>query len=476
MKDNFLWGGAIAAHQVEGAWNVGGKGVSIADVMTAGTKDNARKITDGVIPDTYYPNHEGIDFYGHYKEDVKMFAEMGFKCLRTSIAWTRIYPNGDENTPNEEGLKYYDELFTELLSYGIEPVVTLSHFEMPYHLVKEYGGWRNRKLVDFFKTFSTTVMERYKDKVKYWLTFNEINNQRILDNPIYSWTNSGIIYTENENKLETMYQAAHYQFVASALVVMEGKKINRDFQIGCVLAATPNYPLTSDPEDILLAQKEDDQQLFFTDVHVRGHYPKRFVKEWENKGYQLDITEKDLKILSEGTVDYIGITYYLSNTVSVRPEAKRLKDALLGNDTLVENPYVQATDWGWAIDPIGFRYYLNMLYNRYELPIFIVENGFGYSDKFENGQIHDKERIVYLQQHIAQMKLAIVEDGVDVIGYTAWGCIDPISFTTGEMKKRYGFIYVDRDNEGNGTLNRYKKDSFKWYQQVIKTNGAIPRA
>ncbi|MFJ5624831.1 6-phospho-beta-glucosidase [Peribacillus loiseleuriae] len=472
MKDNFLWGGAIAAHQVEGAWNVGGKGVSIADVMTSGTKDKARKITDGILPNEYYPNHDGIDFHGHYKEDVKMFAEMGFKCLRTSIAWTRIFPNGDETIPNEAGLKFYDELFDELLRYGIEPVITLAHFEMPYHLVKEYGGWRNRRLIDFFKRFAITVMERYKDKVKYWLTFNEINNQRILDNPIYSWTNSGIIYTDNETKIETMYQAAHYQFVASAWVVKEGKKINPNFQIGCVLAATPNYPLTSDPEDILLAQKEDDQQLFFTDVHVRGHYPKRFVKEWENKGYHLDMTEEDLRILSEGTVDYIGMTYYLSNTVSVRPEARRLNNVLLGNDTLVENPYVQATEWGWSIDPVGLRYYLNMLNNRYELPIFIVENGFGYADTFENGHVNDKERIEYLQQHIAQMKIAIVEDGVDVIGYTVWGCIDPISFTTGEMKKRYGFIYVDRDNQGNGTLKRYKKDSFEWYRQVIKTNGS----
>lgn len=472
MRENFLWGGAIASHQVEGAWNIDGKGISTADVMTAGTKDQARRITDGIITNEYYPNHEGIDFYGHYKEDVKLFAELGFKCLRTSIAWTRIFPNGDELVPNEAGLKFYDDLFDELLSYGIEPVITLAHFEMPYHLVKEYGGWRNRKTVEFFKRFAVTVMERYKDKVKYWMTFNEINNQRILENPIYSWTNSGILYDETEDKLKTMYQAVHYQFVASALTVIEGKKINPDFQIGCVLAATPNYPLTSDPKDILLAQKEDDQQLFFTDVHVRGHYPKRFVKEWENKGYVLDITSEDLAILKQGTVDYIGVTYYLSNTVSLRPEAKRLNDVLLGNETLVENPYVQTTEWGWSIDPVGLRYYLNLLNNRYELPIFIVENGFGYADQFNDGEIHDKERIDYLTQHIAQMKAAVEEDGVDVIGYTVWGCIDPISFTTGEMKKRYGFIYVDRDNQGNGTLKRYKKESFQWYQHVIETNGA----
>ncbi|UTR16504.1 6-phospho-beta-glucosidase [Salipaludibacillus sp. LMS25] len=473
MRDDFLWGGAIAAHQVEGAWNEDGKGTSIADVMTAGSKDKPRKITDGIIPGEYYPNHEGIGLYRHYKEDIKLFAEMGFKCLRTSIAWSRIFPNGDETDYNEEGLKFYDDFFDELLSYDILPIVTLAHFEMPYHLVKKYGGWRNRRLIEFFKQFAVTVMERYKDKVNYWLTFNEINNQRIIDNPIYSWTNSGIIYTDSEDKLETMYQASHYQLVSSAWVVKEGKKINPNFQIGCVLAATPNYPLTSDPEDILLAQKEDDQQLFYTDVHVRGHYPRRFLKEWERKEYKLDITEEDLKILSEGTVDYIGITYYLSNTVSVSTEAKRLNDQLLGNEHLVENPHVKATEWGWAIDPIGLRYYLNMLNNRYELPIFIVENGFGYADQFDNGRIHDPERVEYLQKHIEQMKKAIVSDGVDVIGYTVWGCIDPISFTTGEMKKRYGFIYVDRDNVGKGTFKRYKKDSFSWYQHVIKTNGSI---
>lgn len=259
MNKEFLWGGALAAHQVEGAWNVGGKGVSIADVMTSGSKDHARKITNGVLDNEYYPNHDAIDFYHRYKEDVALFAEMGFKCLRTSIAWTRIFPNGDDSVPNEEGLQFYDDFFDELLKHGIEPIITLSHFEMPYHLVTEYGGWRNRRLITLFTHFAETVMERYKYKVKYWLTFNEINNQRILENPIYSFTNSGIVYSEDENPLEVMYQASHYQFVASAQVVISGKKINSDFQIGCVLAATPNYPLTSDPSDVLVAQEEDNK-------------------------------------------------------------------------------------------------------------------------------------------------------------------------------------------------------------------------
>ncbi|KAF9404170.1 hypothetical protein HW555_014479 [Spodoptera exigua] len=471
MRDNFLWGGAVAAHQVEGAWNQDGKGVSIADVMTAGSKDHAREITNGVLEGKFYPNHEAIRFYENYQADVKLFAEMGFKCLRTSIAWTRIFPNGDENEPNEAGLLFYDKLFDELLKHGIEPVITLSHFEMPYHLVKTYGGWRNRQLIDFFTRFAETVMERYKDKVTYWMTFNEINNQRILENPIYSFTNSGILYEDGEDKLKTMYQAAHYQFTASAITVAKGKKINPNFQIGCMLAATPNYPLTSDPEDILAAQREDDKQLFFTDVQVRGNYPRWAIKEWESLGYKLDITETDLADLKVGTVDYIGISYYLSNTISTRPEAVRLEDDLLGDSSLVENPYVNMTEWGWSVDPAGLRYYLNMLSNRYECPIFIVENGFGYADQLIGTHVHDVERIEFLSQHIKEMKKAIDLDGVEVIGYTVWGCIDPISFTTGEMRKRYGFIYVDRDNQGNGSLRRIKKDSFDWYKKVIETNG-----
>ncbi|EOH98256.1 hypothetical protein UAW_01437 [Enterococcus haemoperoxidus ATCC BAA-382] len=471
MRNDFLWGGAVAAHQVEGGFKQGGKGVSIADVMTAGSKDHAREITDGVIEGKFYPNHEAIDFYGHYKEDIQLFAEMGFKCLRTSIAWTRIFPNGDEPEPNEAGLAFYDDLFDELLKHGIEPVITLSHFEMPYYLVKHYGGWRSRELIGFFTKFAVTVMERYKDKVKYWMTFNEINNQRILENPIYSFTNSGILYQEDEDKLKTMYQAAHYQFVAGAITVAEGKKINPDFQIGCMLAATPNYPLTSDPEDIIAAQQEDEKQLFFTDVQVRGNYPRWAIREWERNGYELDITDKDFQVLKAGTVDYIGISYYLSNTISTRPEAVRLEDNLLGDSSLVENPYVSMTEWGWSIDPVGLRHYLNLLSNRYERPIFIVENGFGYADTLIEDKVHDAERIDFLSQHIKEMKKAIELDGVDVLGYTVWGCIDPISFTTGEMRKRYGFIYVDRDNQGNGSLKRIKKDSFEWYKHLIQTNG-----
>ena len=309
ISKDFLWGGAVAAHQVEGGYNKGGKGISIADVMTAGTHTIPRKITDGIIEGNYYPNHEGINFYEKYKEDIKLFAEMGFKCFRTSIAWTRIFPNGDELEPNEEGLKFYDDLFDELLKYNIEPVITLSHFEMPYNLVKNYGGWRNRKLIDFFVRFCEVVMKRYKDKVKYWMTFNEINNQTITTNPIYAFTNSGIIYKEDENKEKVMYQAAHYEFVASAKVVKMGHEINPKFMIGCMVAAMPSYPYSCNPEDIMRAEEANREQLMFTDVHVRGRYPKYTLKLWERNNYELDITKEDEEILKSGTVDFIGCSY-----------------------------------------------------------------------------------------------------------------------------------------------------------------------
>ena len=476
MKSNqeFLWGGAVAAHQVEGGYNKGGKGISIADVMTAGTHTISRKITDGVIEGLNYPNHEAINFYENYKEDIRLFAEMGYKCFRTSIAWTRIFPKGDESTPNEDGLKFYDDLFDELLKYNIEPVITLSHFEMPYHLVKNYGGWRNRKLIDFFVNFCEVVMNRYKDKVKYWMTLNEINHQRITTNPIYAFTNSGIIYEEQEDKEEVMYQAVHYEFVASAKVVKIGHEINPEFKIGCMVAAMPSYPYSCNPEDMIKFVESNREQLMFTDVHVRGHYPRHTLKLWERKNYNLDITEEDKKILKEGIVDFIGCSYYLTTVVTADKTMKTTGNDSAGKADVVENPYLKISDWGWNIDPVGLRFYLNQLYDKYELPIFIVENGFGAEDVLKSDNtVDDDYRIEYLASHIREMKNAIEIDGVDVIGYTVWGCIDPVSFTTGEMKKRYGFIYVDKNNDGSGTLKRYKKKSFDWYKNVIKFNGEI---
>lgn len=471
MKKDFLWGGAVAAHQVEGAYLAGGKGLSIADVMTAGSRTVPRKITRGIKEGCYYPNHEGIRFYEHYKEDIRMFAEMGFKCFRTSIAWSRIFPNGDDEAPNEDGLRFYDELLDELHRYHIEPLITLSHFEMPYHLVEKYGGWRDRRLIGYFVRFAETVMERYKDKVKYWLTFNEINNQMIVESDIYPFTNSGILFGEGEDRQKTVYQAAHYEFVASALAVKRGHEINPEFQIGCMLAALPYYPYSCRPEDVLLAQREDRKSLFFADVQIRGHYPKYILKAWERAGYSFDITEEDLKILREGCVDYLGFSYYYTNTVTIDAGVASTGDKIMGSGNEVKNPYLPATPWGWTIDPKGLRYTLNQYYDRYEVPLFVVENGFGYTDKLEDGCIHDLNRIYFLREHIKEMKKAVEEDGVEVLGYTVWGCIDPVSFTTGEMRKRYGFIYVDKNNDGSGTYQRIPKDSFYWYKKVIESNG-----
>ncbi|KMY45960.1 aryl-phospho-beta-D-glucosidase [Bacillus sp. FJAT-27916] len=473
LPKDFLWGGALAAHQFEGGWNAGGKGPSVVDVMTAGAHGVARKITDKIEEGEFYPNHEAIDFYHHYKEDIALFAEMGLKCLRTSIGWSRIFPKGDEAEPNEEGLKFYDDVFDELLKHGIEPVITLSHFEMPLHLAREYGGFRNRKVVDFFAKFAEVCFDRYKDKVKYWMTFNEINNQMDVNNPIFLWTNSGVLVGEGENAKEVMYQTAHNELVASALAVAKGKEINPDFQIGAMVSHVPIYPYSCNPEDIMHAEEEMRQRYFFPDVQVRGYYPSYALKEFEREGYKIQMEEGDDEILRKGTVDYLGFSYYMSTTVKSDVKNDNTGDIVNGGlASGVENPYIKASDWGWAIDPTGLRYTLNRFYDRYQIPLFIVENGFGAIDTLEaDGSIHDPERIQYLKSHIESLEKAVNYDGVDLIGYTPWGIIDIVSFTTGEMKKRYGMIYVDRDNEGKGSMKRYKKDSFNWYKKVIETNG-----
>ena len=470
FPNNFLWGGAVAAHQIEGGWREGGKGISVADVLTAGTHEIPREITDGVLEGKNYPNHEAIDFYHRYKSDIKLFAELGFKCFRTSIAWTRIFPNGDESEPNEAGLKFYDDLFDELLKYKIEPVITLSHFEMPFHLAKAYGGWTNRKLIDFFVRYAEIVMRRYKNKVKYWMTFNEINNQSAIDMDIFGWTNSGVIFSQHTNKFAVLYQAAHNELVASALVVKKGHEINPNFKIGCMVAWVPYYPYSCNPNDMILSVESMRDKFYFADVHARGHYPAYAKKMWEKTNSAPKMEPQDEKILAEGTVDYIGFSYYMSKTV----KSDYIAEKISYGDSIhsISNPHIKISDWGWAIDPVGLRYCLATLFERYELPLFIVENGFGAIDvKNADGTCNDAYRIDYLRSHIAEIKKSIEIDGVDVIGYTSWGCIDLISFTTGEMKKRYGFIYVDKNNDGSGTLERSKKLSFDWYKKVIATNG-----
>ena len=466
LDKNFLWGGAIAANQAEGAYLEGGKGLSLMDVATAGSKGVSRTFTKEIEEDQYYPNHEGIDFYHRYKEDLALFEEMGFKCFRTSIAWTRIFPNGDETEPNEEGLKYYDDLFDEMIKRGMEPVVTISHYEMPLYLAKEYGGWANRKLIDFYINFCKTIFNRYKGKVKYWMTFNEINSV------IFMPEVAGVFDRSRDDFKLRSYQAAHNQFVASAKAVQLGHEIDSENKVGCMVLTLVKYPLTSRPEDVALAEESMRYGMFaFTDIQVRGHYPHYVRKLVDKLGYQIDIEADDLKNIKNGCVDFIGFSYYSSSASTTDTSIEKTGGNIVSG---VKNPYLKTSEWGWQIDAKGLRYIMNRFYERYEIPVFIVENGLGYDDKVnDDGSINDDYRIAYLKEHIKEMKKAILEDGVDCIGYTPWGCIDLVSAGTGEMKKRYGFIYVDRDNEGKGTFNRSKKKSFDWYKEVISTDGEL---
>lgn len=465
LQDGFLWGGAVAANQCEGAYSEGGKGLSTSDVMSAGSRSKQREITDGVIEGVNYPSHEAIDFYHRYKEDIKMFAEMGFKCFRLSINWTRIFPEGDETEANEAGLKFYDDVFDECLKYGIEPVVTISHYETPYGLVKKYGSWRNRQCIDFFVNYCETIFKRYKNKVKYWMTFNEINCIALMP-----FIPAGIIIEEGENKAQVSYQAAHHQFVASAKAVKLGHEINPDFQIGMMLLYPLAYPQTCNPLDSLATMKMLDSQYYFSDVQVKGSYTRKAKKFLKSLNVEITMEEGDEEILKAGCVDYIGFSYYMSMVATSGTGEMSMGNMMAG----VKNPYLEASAWGWQIDPVGLRLSLNNLYDRYQKPLFIVENGLGAVDKIsEDGKIHDDYRIDYLRKHIEQMQLAVDEDGVELMGFTPWGCIDLVSASTGEMEKRYGFIYVDKDNDGKGTLNRMKKDSFDWYKEVIASNGEI---
>lgn len=469
MPDDFLWGGAVAAHQLEGGWDLDGRGPSVCDVMTGGSAKTARRITDGVLPGEDYPNHRGIDFYHRYPQDLDLFQEMGFKCFRTSISWSRVFPRGDETSPNEAGLAFYDRLFDAMLARDIQPVVTISHFEMPYALAREYGGFRSRKLIGFYLNFCKTIFQRYKGKVRYWLLFNEINNQTDTARDIFAFTNSGVLFAPGENREKTTWQAVHHELVAGARAVQLLRQIDPAAKVGCMAAWVPIYPYSCAPEDQISTVQAMHDRFVFTDVYARGHYPRYFLRMLEQKQISLEMEPGDLKELSRGTVDYIGFSYYMS-AVSRAGSAGDQEGR--GFATSVQNPYIQASDWGWPIDAVGLRYSLCQLYERYELPLFVVENGFGaYDHPDAEGMVQDDYRIAYLSDHIKQLKKAVLEDGVEVIGYTVWGCIDVISFGTGEMEKRYGMIYVDQDNHGQGTLERRKKKSFFWYKKVIESGG-----
>lgn len=462
FPDNFLWGGAVAANQCEGAYKEDGKGLSIQDVMPHGIKG-----TRTAKPTEDNMKLRGIDFYHRYKEDIKLFAEMGFKVFRTSIAWSRIFPKGDETEPNEKGLQFYDDLFDECHKYGIEPLVTLSHYETPLYLSEHYDGWLNSKMIGFYERYVTTVFKRYKNKVKYWLTFNEINS--ILNSPFMS----GGISTPKEELTETqLYQAIHHEMVASALAVKIAHEINPEFQVGCMILSMPVYPLSPDPDDVIKAMEESHLHDMFTEIHVRGEYPgymKRYMKE---HNIEITFSPGDEEIL-KNTVDFISFSYYVSVCATADKEKNiRGEGNLLGG---VPNPTLKASEWGWQIDPKGLRYILNQFWDKYRKPLFIVENGLGAKDQLvPDGKgsmtVIDDYRIDYMRDHLIQVEEAI-KDGVEVMGYTCWGCIDVVSASTAELRKRYGMIYVDRNDDGSGTLARYKKKSFEWYKEVIATNG-----
>ncbi len=473
FSKSFLWGGATAANQYEGAFNEDGKGLACADLITSGTHSTPRKITEYIEDKYLYPSHEATDFYHHYKEDIRLFAECGFKAFRFSINWTRIYPLGIEEQPNEKGLQFYDHVLDELNKYRIEPVVTIAHFDIPAYLSEKYDGWSSRKLIDFYVKYCKTIFTRYKGKIKYWLTFNEINTATLN---IGNFLSLGIHtkscdFTNQPDDIQKRYSALHNQFVASARAVALGRSIDPEFKIGCMISYMPRYPYTCKPEDVLLAKQEENMHSKFCgDVQVKGKYPYYALNYFEKQGIKIDITEEDKKILLKGCVDYYAFSYYLTLCCSYDKSVEKNGHSMIGGSG-VNNPYLEQSKWNMMIDPVGLRIALNDLYDRYNIPLMIVENGIGAHDTLEkDGTIHDLYRIDYLKRHIEQMEKAI-EDGVDLIGYTIWGCADLVSASTGEMAKRYGIIYVDKYDDGTGDLHRSKKDSFYWYKNVISSNG-----
>ena len=472
LPKNFLWGGAVAANQLEGAWDKDGKGESVPDHCTVGSATEPKRLTAVIEPGTRYPSHEAIDFYSHYEEDIALFAEMGFKVFRTSINWARIFPTGMEEEPNEKGLEFYDRVFDTCLRYGIEPLVTISHYELPWALAEKYNGWEGRELIGYFMKYCRTIFERYRDKVRYWLTFNEINMGTQPFGAILSLGTvrgfSGYV-TEVPDKPQERFQALHHQLVASAMAVRYAHEHFPQFRMGNMSMFALSYPRTCSPEDALACQKSmRTVNWYCSDVQVRGEYPAFAESLWKELGVSIKTEPGDAEILREGTVDFYTFSYYMSSCVTTDPALGAGAD---GSPAGTKNPYLSSSDWGWQIDPKGLRYALNEIYDRYRIPLMVVENGLGAYDRKEaDGSINDDYRIDYLRSHIEQMKCA-VEDGVDLMGYTPWGCIDLVSASTGEMAKRYGFIYVEKYDDGTGDLSRKRKKSFGWYKKVIATNG-----
>ena len=482
FKKGFLWGGALAANQCEGAYLEDGKGLAVPDMLLGGTATKPRTFCPQTVEGAFYPSHEAIDFYHHYAEDIALFAEMGFTVLRLSINWSRIFPQGDEKEPNEAGLAFYDKVFDECKKYNIEPLITLCHYEIPWGLVVKYNGFASRETIGFFLNYVTTCFKRYKDKVKYWLTFNEINcatsgegtsslyglgmiDHKLLDSP------DPVTFDKFTDDPQTRWEALHNEFVASALAVKAGHEINPDFMIGNMICHLTQYPYTCNPADVLACQEKDSiLNDLCGDIQVRGAYPAYALAYLKKNGIDTSyITEEDKKILKEGTVDMYTFSYYMTNCVATAPDVEMTGGNVTGG---AKNPYLPASDWGWTIDADGLKYTLKKLSSRYpDTPLMVVENGFGAFDKIaEDGKIHDDYRINYFKSHIKAMREA-VDDGVDLLAYTTWGPIDIVSAGTGQLAKRYGFVYVDRHDDGTGDFSRGTKDSFYWYQKCIKSNG-----
>lgn len=447
MKNNFLWGSSISGGQCEGGYAT--RGETVVDIIPQGRKTRKKYLDNPGIylqrPAGYYPSQAGVEFYENYKEDIKLFAQMGIKALRFSILWSRIYPSDCEQ-PNEEGLQFYDNVINELLKYNIEPIITTIHFDMPLWVVEKYNGFENRETIELYKKYITTIVARYHQRVRYWISFCEIN---IMNNMLYMV--GGTIVKNNESRDKVLHKCAYNKLLANATLVEVCHAMGNDLKVGCEVAGTPSYPLTSSPEDYLQMLKDERENNRYTDVMVKGIYPYYFKKEMENFG--INMLNEDLQYLKNNTLDFIAVSYYKTSVSSVT-----------GRE---DNPCLEKTPFGWSIDPKGFRIMLNKMYERYEIPIMVVENGLGTYDKLEDGRIHDKYRIDYLDKHIQQLELAI-EDGVDIIGYLTWSALDLVSTGEGMMSKRYGFIYVDRDDSGQGTLKRIPKDSYYWYKNLIK--------
>lgn len=471
LRKDFLWGSATAANQFEGAWNEGGRGLANVDLIPHGP-DRLKVMTgelkiDEPTADYYFPSHDAVDFYHHYKEDIALMAEMGFKVFRLSIGWSRIFPNGDDAEPNEEGLRFYEDVFKELKKYGIEPLVTIAHFDIPMHLVTEYGGWRSRRVVDCYVRYAETIMRRYKGLVKYWITFNEIN--MILHLPFMG---AGLRFEDGENAKAVKYQAAHNELLASARTVKAAHEIDPENKVGCMLAAGANYPYTCRPEDVFAALEKDRENYTFVDVQARGYYPSYALALFEREGIHVDITEDDKELLKNYTVDFVAFSYYTPGLAAGTEVAAEGEETAANLGRTLKNPYLKTSEWGWQIDPLGLRTTINTIYDRYQKPLFIVENGLGAKDTvLDDGSVNDDYRIDYLREHIRAMKDAAEQDGADILGYTTWSAIDLVSASTGEMSKRYGFVYVDRDDAGKGSKARSKKKSFDWYKNVIASNG-----